>query len=413
MQESDELNLNPGGVAFRIKEEKISSFTICLIFQEASENDSLCEPALDESISFNRKLSFLRWLMNSTLAGTAISWRLQASLLYSLCGTVCKGSPRDPAVAAWLLDPGESASTLNRMILDRVPELCTLLHLLGSAPGVGSVSCRTVSQQPGRIRAIAESVLVRRLQQVYSGELRSSDLLEHYLKVEMEVERVLLGMELTGMTVNQDEFRDTSLLLNYKCKAVEEEAFKLAGRHFVFSSPQDICRVLYHELKLPINGDPKLRLNQVRRGRGGIRLSAAKESLEKLAKSHQLPKLILEHRRLSGAMSRTVTPLLAAAVTQPHQSNPRVYPRCLTHTATGRVSLQEPNLQNIPRDFEVDITEELRNAALGPRATRRRSRRSSSGGDQALPQTVSLRYCDTNLNVYISITYQRLNLRSW
>ena len=40
--------------------------------------------------------------------------------------------------------------------------------------------------------------------------------------------------------------------------------FRLAGRHFTFSSPQDICRVLYHEMKFPVNGDPKLNLRQVK-----------------------------------------------------------------------------------------------------------------------------------------------------
>ena len=55
-------------------------------------------------------------------------------------------------------------------------------------------------------------------------------------------------------------------------------------------------------LKFPVNGDPKLNLRMVRPGKGGIKLTAAKEPLEKLARTHQLPKLILEHRRISGAL---------------------------------------------------------------------------------------------------------------
>jgi hypothetical protein len=42
-----------------------------------------------------------------------------------------------------------------------------------------------------------------------------------------------------------------------------------------------------------------------------------------------------------------------------------VYPTCLTHTATGRVSLAEPSLQNIPKDFDVELTDDLKARALG------------------------------------------------
>ncbi len=42
-----------------------------------------------------------------------------------------------------------------------------------------------------------------------------------------------------------------------------------------------------------------------------------------------------------------------------------MYPTCLTHTATGRVSLAEPSLQNIPKDFDVELTDDLKARALG------------------------------------------------
>ncbi len=42
-----------------------------------------------------------------------------------------------------------------------------------------------------------------------------------------------------------------------------------------------------------------------------------------------------------------------------------MYPTCLTHSATGRVSLAEPSLQNIPKDFDVELTDDLKARALG------------------------------------------------
>ena len=82
------------GIAVCIKDMEV--FYLNLLHEDnqesAEKNSSLCEPKVDESIVLNRKLSFIRWLMNSNLTGTAISWRLQASLLYTLSGTIFKGA---------------------------------------------------------------------------------------------------------------------------------------------------------------------------------------------------------------------------------------------------------------------------------------------------------------------------------
>ena len=197
-----------------------------------------------------------------------------------------------------------------------------------------------------------------------------------------------------------------------------------AGRHFSFSSPADVCKVLYHELRLPVNGDPKLTLKMVRPGRQGIKLSATKDILEKLiGRGHTLPALLLEHKRLSHALSSTVAPLLTVARPHPALTVPRVYPTAVSHTATGRVSLHEPNLQNIPRDFELVLTEELRAAALGRRAGRRRRGNSSSlalsplalllGPPDTAASTVSLRHAiiPAEGNLLLSADYSQIELR--
>ena len=158
-------------------------------------------------------------------------------------------------------------------------------------------------------------------------------------------------------------------------------------------------------------------------GRGGIKLSASKEILEKLiAKDYQLPALILEHRRLSSAISRTVAPLLTVCQSHPFISIPRVYPTTVTHTATGRVSLHEPNLQNIPKSFQVELTEDLKKKALGRRASSRRRTNSSSIALTPLARllapldpstTVSLRHAIVPMegNLLLSADYSQLELR--
>ena len=358
---------------------RLVSFYLQLEEDTESPDDSLTPPDDEASISLDERLSLVRSLLSRDEAVVAASdFKFQANLLYSVTGMMVRCRARDPLVAGWLLDPTATQNTLNRLLLDLSPELAHLLATLGSAPGYGSVSANPGGSQPARQRAVAEAVIVNSLHSKLTDKLSSLGLLEHYQQVEMNCQRILVKMELAGMGINEREYEDTRLLLDARLRIIEDSAYKMAGRHFSLSSPPDVCKVLYTELKMPLNGDPKLPSKPGRGGRGGVKPSAAKESLEKLAAlEYKLPSLVLEHRRLSSAISKTLAPLLSVCQPHPVLGCPRVYSRSITNTSTGRVSLQEPNMQNIPRDFPVELTSELRRRALGRRSSRRRQNNSS------------------------------------
>ena len=65
--------------------------------------------------------------------------------------------------------------------------------------------------------------------------------------------------------------------------------------------------------------------------------------------------LILEWRRISSALSKVVFPLQKEKAHHPMLNMFRIYGLCQTHTATGRVTMSEPNLQNIPRNFDIQL----------------------------------------------------------
>merc|ERR1719186_1456669 len=386
-------------------------------------DDSLTPPTQDETISVQERLSVVSQVMGGVAAVSALQWRRQASLLYSVTGQLWSGSHSDPGVAAWLLDPASPQSTLSKLVLEHSPSLTPLLSTLGSGPGCGSLAANPAASQAPRYRAVAEAVLVNSVTRELEKLLEINELLEHYKEVEMKCNVVLLKMELTGMGLNEREYEDTMLLLEARLRIVEEAAYRMAGRHFSLSSPPDICKVLYHELRMPVNGDPKLGLRNVRLGKSGVKLSASKDTLEKLiAKDYQLPALILEHRRLSSAISKTVAPLLTVCQPHPTLSTPRVYPTSITHTSTGRVSLHDPNLQNIPKNFQVELTDDLKKKALGRRASSRRRANSSSMALSPLARllapldpttTVSLRHAIIPMegNLLLSADYSQLELR--
>ena len=68
-----------------------------------------------------------------------------------------------------------------------------------------------------------------------------------------------------------------------------------------------------------------------------------------------LPGVILEWRRISNALTKHVYPLQKEKAFNGRVAMPRIFSQCQLHTATGRVSMMEPNLQNVPRDFEITL----------------------------------------------------------
>ena len=105
---------------------------------------------------------------------------------------------------------------------------------------------------------------------------------------------------------------------------------------------------------------------QVWRRQGGPKPSSGKEALERLVvnSDNALPGLVLEHRRLCQAVAGMLSPLLGVAEPQAGGGS-RLFPTVTTHTATGRVSLLEPNLQNLPRDWQLEVTASLAKVGSG------------------------------------------------
>ena len=96
--------------------------------------------------------------------------------------------------------------------------------------------------------------------------------------------------------------------------------------------------------------------NGGKRGRKLIKhTSTNKEVLERLKPLHPLPGVILEWRRINCALTKVVYPVQREKQLNSRLNMNRIYSTCQTHTATGRVSFAEPNLQNVPRDFEIDL----------------------------------------------------------
>ena len=175
-------------------------------------------------------------------------------------------------------------------------------------------------------------------------------LLKVYEDIEIPLVPVLAGMEQRGVLIDVNELRMQSQQLGKRMLELQKEAWQSAGLEFNLESPKQLQAILFDELGLPAKlktptGQP----------------STNEEALEAIADNHPLPRLILEYRGLAKLRS-TYTEKLAEIV------NPRTG---RVHTsyhqgavATGRISSNDPNLQNIP--VRTEEGRRIRQAFIAP-----------------------------------------------
>src|ERR1043166_7158153 len=172
-----------------------------------------------------------------------------------------------------------------------------------------------------------------------------------YETIELPLASVLARMERTGIRIDPVELRRLSELMETEIARLTAGVHELAGKPFNISSPQQLGKVLFEDLKLPA---------PVRYGKGKV-ISTAADVLDELAADHEIVRKVLEYRQLTklkGTYVDALPALIDPATGRLHTSFNQ------TGAATGRLSASNPNLQNIP--IRTALGREIR-AAFVPR----------------------------------------------
>ena len=172
-----------------------------------------------------------------------------------------------------------------------------------------------------------------------------------YEKIELPLAAVLARMEYTGIRVDAAALEHLSRSLETQIANLTADIHKKAGREFNVSSPQQLAKVLFEEMGIPM---------AVRYGKGKVPSTAA-DVLEALAPDHEIVRQVLEYRQLTklkGTYSDALPALIDPVTGRIHTSFSQ------TGAATGRLSSSNPNLQNIP--IRTELGREIR-AAFVPR----------------------------------------------
>lgn len=156
----------------------------------------------------------------------------------------------------------------------------------------------------------------------------------HIYELEMQTSEALFRIERNGVRIDAGELARQSNDLGARILQLENEAYEIAGQPFNLSSPKQLGEIFFDKLGMPV----------VKKTATGAR-STDEEVLEKLAEDYPLPAKLLEHRSLS-KLKGTYTDKLAQMALP---SDGRVHTHYAQAVAvTGRLSSNDPNLQNIP-----------------------------------------------------------------
>ena len=284
----------------------------------------------------------------------AYSIKRHVKILTSVFGIIPTVPSLDPQVADWMLNPDGKEKTIHKMVLHYLPDQ----PLLSEGEDYEEMPLSTLATHATEphIQAAAEALLASLLVSKTRTLLKEEGLYKSFLEVEMPSLIVLTKMELNGIGFSKDECDALKQTLQLRLSQLETEAYSLARRSFSLTSPEDVAKVLFVELQLPAPSDHKQQktLGPNRRGKKRLQhLSTAKEVLEKMKSLHPLPGLVLEWRRVSSTVTKTVFPLFKDAVCHEVLKSIRIHATCHIHTATGRVATSDPNLQMVPKQYDI------------------------------------------------------------
>ncbi|KAK3748922.1 hypothetical protein QZH41_019878, partial [Actinostola sp. cb2023] len=343
----------------------------------------------------------------------------QYKVLAQSSGITLSGEVEDPKVAAWLLDPTAKERSLHHLAAEYISDKTELLEGTGAVLGCGSLGLASQSPMSGRARSSTEAVVTYWLMKQLRLDLNKVGLDRAFYQVEMPVMKCLARMELNGIGFSEDECERLKLILQTKLRSLEETAYKLANHSFSLTSPDDVATVLFMELRLPVDGKLEennatkrrtlgstRRVPAAKRGRKQLNhLSTNKEILERLKTFHPLPGVVLEWRRVNCALTKVVYPVQRQNMFNPRVNMKRIYTTSQIHTATGRVSFAEPNLQNVPRDFEIDLPTSA--STIPPQGAQRMNRASDSKFSVSMRTT----FIPFEGGVMLAADYSQLELR--
>ncbi|KAG6649379.1 hypothetical protein CIPAW_07G208100 [Carya illinoinensis] len=262
----------------------------------------------------------------------------------------------DMSIVTWILWPDEERSSNPNLEKEVKKRLSSEAAATANQSGRWKNQMRRAAHN-GCCRRVAQT---RALCSVLWKLLLSEELIEALINIETPLVNVLADMELWGIGVDMDGCLQARNLLAKKLRHLEKEAYKLAGMTFSLYTAADIANVLYGHLKLPIPEGHNM---------GKQHPSTDKHCLDLLRHDHPIIPVIKEHRTLAKLLNCTLGSICSMARLSVRTHRYTLHGHWLqTSTATGRLSMEEPNLQCVEHvvDFKMNKDKDGDDTSIEP-----------------------------------------------
>ncbi len=269
-------------------------------------------------------------------------------MIFDRYGVQLQGVAFDTMLASYLLNPSKRFHNLDQIALDFLDHK-TITYEEVAGKGKKGVGFNHVPLKKAVPYACEDADITLSAKNVLLPKLEALGLIDLMEKVEMPLVPVLMKMEKQGVIVNQERLKELSASFQFQLEKIESDIYSSAGESFNIKSSQQLSRILFEKLKLPVQKKTKKKTGH----------STDVDVLTTLATQHELPALVLSHRTLSKLKS-TYTDALLDLVNPDTGRIHTSYNQ--TVTATGRLSSSEPNLQNIP--IRTDEGRQIRSAFI-------------------------------------------------
>jgi len=259
-----------------------------------------------------------------------------------------KGPLFDTMLAHYLLQPDlrHNMDFLAETYLHYTP--VSIEKLIGKK-GSGQLSMRTVDIETICEYACEDADITLRLREVFEPMLVESGVMDLFGEIEIPLVPVLASMEAEGVRIDPGFLQEYAFQLEQEIRQVEKEIFSASGKTFNVASPRQLGEVLFDHLKI-IENPKQTRTKQY---------STSEDVLTKLVNKHPVVQMILDYRSLTKLKS-TYVDVLPTLISQ---RDGRVHTSFnQTVAATGRLSSNNPNLQNIP--IRTERGREIRKAFI-------------------------------------------------
>ncbi len=288
---------------------------------------------VEQQIGFDIALNMLKpWLEDSAKCKVGQNLKYDKHI-FANHGVNLNGIVHDTMLQSYILEshlPHNMDSLAQRHL-----DIKTISYDDITGKGVNRIGFDQVAIEQATQYAAEDADITLQLHECLCPRIDKDTCLAHvYSQLEIPVLEVLFEMERNGVLLDSKLLETQSRELGEKLLALEQQAYAIAGQPFNLNSPKQIQEILFNQLKLPV-------IKKTPKGAP----STNEDVLQQLALDYPLPKVLLDYRGLAKLKS-TYTDKLPLMV---NERTGRVHTNYAQAVAvTGRLSSNDPNLQNIP-----------------------------------------------------------------